>query len=344
MLKYLLLLVGLLLVSKEMVGQQLPQYSHYMLNPLLLNPAVAGADNYLDIRSGYRKQWVGLEGAPSTYYLSAHMPIFRRAYLNAPTPYHQEPQPKRSKYLENWRPSHRNTYQKVPANHGVGMLAQMDQAGGLKRTDVQAVYAYHLPLSNRLKMAAGIAAGLTQYSLNHELISFTDPNDPVAQDADYNRIRPNLSVGVIMYSNRFFGGVSLAQIIPASFSFKTTTPDVPAEQQRHVFAHVGYRWSVSNDIQVIPSVVVKYADATALSFDVNAKVYLKNFMWLGGSYRHDDAMVASAGIHLKQMLHLGYSYDLNTSHLSTVSTGSHEIMLGLTLLNKQAIFSKAQYW
>ncbi|MFC6997343.1 PorP/SprF family type IX secretion system membrane protein [Rufibacter roseus] len=338
------LLVCLVLASYLGWAQQIPHYSNYMLNPLLLNPAVTGVDNYLDLRTGYRNQWSGLEGAPESFYLSAHMPIARLDYVNPPSSYHQQPQPKRSKYLNNWRPFHRNTTQQIPANHGLGLLVQVDQAGGMKRTDVQATYAYHLPVTGTMKLAAGVAAGITQYGLNRDQISFIDPSDPVVNEESYHRIRPNLSVGLVAYDTRFFAGVSFAQVLPAPYTFRTSDPEVPAQQQRHFYGHAGYRIIISRDVNFIPSVVVKYADPTALSFDVNAKLYLRQFLWLGGSYRHNDAVTASAGFHWKNKMHLGYAYDLTTSALNTVSTGSHEIMLGLTLFNKQGVFSKSQYW
>jgi type IX secretion system PorP/SprF family membrane protein len=337
----LLCLLGSVTIS---FAQQIPHYSQYMLNPFLMNPAVSGVDNYIDVRSGYRNQWTGLEGAPTSYYLSAHMPVGRLDYVNPPSAYHQEPQARKSKYLNNWRPFHRNTSQKIPPHHGVGLLVQVDQAGGLRRTDAQAVYAIHVPVSATFKLAAGVAAGITQYGFNRELISFASGSDPVMNEESYRRIRPNLGMGLILYDARFFGGVSLAQILPAPYSFRTSNPDKPAEMQRHFYAHAGYRFIFSQHVSVLPSVVVKYADPTSLSYDVNAKVYLRDRLWVGGSYRSNDAMVASAGFHFKSMFHLGYAYDLTTSALNTVSTGSHEIMVGLTLRNRQSIFAKSQYW
>lgn len=341
--KHLFLLLLLAWLPSFGQAQQLPHYSQYMLNPLLLNPALSGTDNYLDIRTGYRNQWVGLEGAPTSYYLSAHMPLGRLDYINSATSFSPRPISK-GKYRNQWKPPHRSTSQKPRAHHGVGALVQVDQAGGLKRTDGQLTYAYHLPLNADLKLSAGVVAGFTQYSLNRDLLTFTAAGDPVTTAREYNRLLPNVGVGVMLYSSRLYAGISVAQVLPTPFSFRNSEPEVPAKQQRHVFAHGGYRFFLGKHFSVMPSLVVKHASPSPVSFDANTKVYWRDQFWVGGSYRHHDATVLMAGFQLRQLLHLGYAYDMTTSALSSVSHGSHELVLGLMLRNKRDIYSPSQYW
>ena len=45
-------------------AQQRMQYSQYLWNGYLMNPAFAGIEDYIDLRSGYSHQWAGFEGAP----------------------------------------------------------------------------------------------------------------------------------------------------------------------------------------------------------------------------------------------------------------------------------------
>src|SRR6478609_424201 len=53
-------------------AQQQGQYSQYMLNYYLINPAVAGTEDFIDLKSGYRMQYTGWNGAPRNYYVSGH--------------------------------------------------------------------------------------------------------------------------------------------------------------------------------------------------------------------------------------------------------------------------------
>src|ERR1700761_3787768 len=56
-------------------AQQRPQYTQYVFNNYLLNPAVSGIENYTDVKAGYRSQWTGLEGAPVTSYITINAPL-----------------------------------------------------------------------------------------------------------------------------------------------------------------------------------------------------------------------------------------------------------------------------
>ena len=47
-------------------GQQRPHYTQYVINPFIINPAIAGIDNYADLKMSVRDQWSGLNGAPKT--------------------------------------------------------------------------------------------------------------------------------------------------------------------------------------------------------------------------------------------------------------------------------------
>ncbi|WP_210487995.1 PorP/SprF family type IX secretion system membrane protein [Rufibacter aurantiacus] len=336
-------LLFLLCLPLSGLAQQIPHYSQYMLNPLLLNPAVSGTDNYLDVRTGYRNQWTGLEGAPTSYYLSAHMPLARMDYLSPPTTFRPQNAVK-GKFKNQWRPEYRNNAQKTRPHHGIGILMQADKAAGLKRTEVQLLYAYHQPLTPHLKLAAGVAAGFTQFGLNREMLSFGTAGDPVMNADEYNRLLPSIGVGALLYSPRFYLGASVAQILPTPFSFRETRSTVPAKQQRHFFGHAGFRLAVSSFLSVTPSVVVKYAAPSPVSVDLNTKVFWRDQFWVGGSYRLQDAAVLTAGFQYKHKFHLGYAYDLTTSGLSQVSYGSHELVLGLMLRNRRSIYSPSQYW
>jgi type IX secretion system PorP/SprF family membrane protein len=69
-----LLAITLLLTGYVVNAQQKPVYTQYVLNNYIINPAISGIENYTDLKLSYRKQWVGIEGAPSTFYMTIHGP------------------------------------------------------------------------------------------------------------------------------------------------------------------------------------------------------------------------------------------------------------------------------
>jgi type IX secretion system PorP/SprF family membrane protein len=73
--KTLLVLILFSSFAEVVTAQQKPQYTQYIFNYLLINPAVTGIENYTDLKAGYRSQWTGLQGAPVTSYLTVDFPI-----------------------------------------------------------------------------------------------------------------------------------------------------------------------------------------------------------------------------------------------------------------------------
>ena len=61
-------------------AQQRPHYTQYILNNYILNPALSGIENYTDVKLSARDQWVGLNGAPQTFYFTIQGPIGKKDY------------------------------------------------------------------------------------------------------------------------------------------------------------------------------------------------------------------------------------------------------------------------
>lgn len=59
-------------------AQQQPHYTQYVINNYILNPALAGIENYTDVKIGHRQQWTGITDAPVTTYVTVHMPIGKK--------------------------------------------------------------------------------------------------------------------------------------------------------------------------------------------------------------------------------------------------------------------------
>src|SRR5215831_20547302 len=60
------------------LSQQRPYYTQYILNNYILNPALTGIENYTDLKLSIRDQWVGLNGAPRTCYLTIQGPLGKK--------------------------------------------------------------------------------------------------------------------------------------------------------------------------------------------------------------------------------------------------------------------------
>lgn len=332
------IIIFALCISFKGFAQQKPQYTQYIFNQYLLNPALSGIENYLDFKAGYRKQWSGINDAPQTSFVSAHWALGdKQLWSNALTSFpEQTGNPMDRNFMQN--------YMSSPSHHGMGVTAVLDKTGPIKRLDANITYAYHLQLSNDFNLSAGVAAGISSISLDVNALSFDTPIDPVMNRALINQIKPDLSIGLWLYGARLFAGLSVQQILPQKLSFSGDNNYNLGKEAPHYFATAGYKFFVDDEISAIPSVMVKYVSPAPVSVDLNLKLAFKDKIWLGGSYRKDDSFAAMAGFNIGKMVNLTYSYDFTTSELNQVSNGSHEIVLGLLLNNIYKVPSYIRMW
>src|SRR5881396_3541479 len=85
--KKILLIITSSVVLSTSFAQQRPHYTQYILNNYILNPALSGIENYTDLKISGRDQWVGLNGAPQTFYLTIHGPLGKANYRTNATSY-----------------------------------------------------------------------------------------------------------------------------------------------------------------------------------------------------------------------------------------------------------------
>jgi type IX secretion system PorP/SprF family membrane protein len=329
--RFLFLCVAILTGVQFTYAQQRPQYTQYVFNSFLLNPAVAGIENYVDLKAGYRSQWTGLDGAPVTSYLTINAPLgsgFLQGDATAmPAGAGENP----------FSRSYTQDYMAAEPHHGVGFTVVSDRTGPISQTNMDFSYAYHLGLTDRLNLAVGVSAGLNHISLNTAEITLENPLDPAISNGNNSQWKPDLSVGMWAYSANYYFGASVQQLLKQNLYFNTTSSVTQSQTVPHYFFTAGIKLPVSEDVALLPSVLVKVIQPVPTTFDVNLKMAFQDIFWLGGSYRKDDSFGALAGINVSSSINIGYSYDFTTSALKTVSNGTHEIVIGILLNNKYKV-------
>jgi type IX secretion system PorP/SprF family membrane protein len=333
--KLFIILIGICNIT---FAQQKPQYTQYILNNYIINPAITGIENYIDMKAGYRQQWTGLQNAPVTSYLTAHMPLGKSNDWGSATSFG----------MVGENPlgiSYKSDYKASDPHHGIGIVAVVDKTGPLSNTTFDVTYAYHLGLAPRLNLALGIGAGISKVSLNTADLTLENPNDAaIANSGTINRLKPDINIGVWLYSAEFFFGASVQQLLPQTLSFSNNSSYNTGKTVPHTFITAGYRFWLNDDITVIPSVMLKYVNPAPLGIDFNTKIAFRDKIWIGGAYRKDDSFSGLLGFNVGSLFNISYSYDFTTSALNTVSRGTHEIVLGLMLNNHYKVTCPQKLW
>jgi len=335
----------LVLLANVMLAQQQPHYTQYIINNYILNPAIAGIENYTDVKLSHRHQWVGAFNGdePVTTYFTLHMPLGKKDYRTTATSFNMDGENPRGK-------SYREDYSAAAPHHGLGYKIIIDRTGPLNRFAGYVSYAYHIGIGPKTSIAAGFEAGVRSLNLNASKLNF-DPNNPGAVDPsvgnsnEINQIKPDFGAGVWVYSASYFIGLSAQQIIPQTVVFNNNS--LATEKGKtipHIFATAGYRFFVSDDITATPSIMAKFIQPTPAQVDVNVKFQYRDRFWAGAGYRFKYGFNAMLGLNISNTFNVSYSYDYSTTRINTISTGSHEIVLGFLLGNKYGDWCPKNVW
>lgn len=331
----------LMLTAGTLLAQQKPQYTQYTLNNYLLNPAITGIEDYADLKLGSRHQWSGLEGAPESYYATLHMPVNKDMTASYRGGRKSGETPKEGTMKKPTK------YRRVRAHHGLGGMAMSTRTGPLKRGSASLSYAYHQPITRNLRVAAGVAPGIIQYSLDPSYVTTAKQNDPAIMDGRINEVKFDLNMGLWMYSHNFYVGMSGAQLVPSKRQLISTggsAEDNKGELQKHYFLTGGYRIDLAPTFTLIPSVMVKMAQHSPVSFDATVKAMYSDRLFVAAAYRHKESVAAMAGLNISHLFDLAYSYDAGTFPLGSVNAGSHEVVLGFKIRNTRKVICPEWAW
>jgi type IX secretion system PorP/SprF family membrane protein len=279
------------------VAQQLPLFSQYMLNDYFQNPAIAGSRPYFDATSANRLQWIGIPDAPRTYALSLQGPL-------------------------------------KATNMGVGGYLFSGVTGPTRKIGFSGSYAYHITLTEKIKLSLSLSAGVVQFAVDASKLTLDNSSDYVFVNGYQSKVVPDLGASFYLYSppkdegtgNWWFGGY-VPQLFPAKLKL-FQSPVATGKLVSHFYVTGGYKFFLTDEFSAEPSLLLKIVSPVTPQIDFGGRVFYKNRMWLGATYRTKDAICTMVGYTYKENLTIGYSFDITTTKMKNFSNGTHELMIG----------------
>ncbi len=276
-------------------GQQTPIYSQFFQNPYVYNPAFAGKDGRSVAFITYRKQWIGIEGAPETSTLSFHTPMKR--------------------------------------NIAVGGMVYYDKRSLLKSTSVGLSFTYKAHLSEDQHMSFGLLGGVSMNNI--QLDNINDPailSDPALFDLVDSNLSPNASFGFRYHLKGFDFGFSLPSLFRREVVGIEQLATVELDPLKNYTIMASRRFDLGNgNLALEPHLLYRVTETLPDQWEALAVLHLKDLIWVGGSYRQEYGATALMGINLKEKLSLGYAYEFANTLVEGVPDGTHEVQLKINL-------------
>lgn len=297
-----------ILLSNITFAQQDAQYTQYMYNTIVVNPAYAGSRGVFNFTGLHRSQWVGLDGAPRTQTLSAHAPLGERV--------------------------------------GLGGSIVHDEIGPTQETYANVDFAYAIPTGERGKLAMGIKGGLRIFDVNFNRLNIFSVQqgqgvDPSFENNIEDQLSPTIGVGLFYYTDKFYLGLSAPNLLETSHLDRSKLSNSAsssqlAEERVNYYLSVGRTFDISDNVKFKPTLFSKLVFGAPLQIDATANFLLYEKLTLGAAYRWSAALSAMVGFQISNSTMIGLAYDRETTELgnSKINDGSYEIFMRFELFRK----------
>lgn len=296
--KKLTLLFVSIFMGSMLQAQQLPQLSQFMLNDFAVNPAIAGMNDYYQIKTSVRNQWVGIEDAPKTTLLSI--------------------------------------YGKSSDHVGLGGSVFNDQVGPTSRAGASLTYAYHLNFTDEVKMSMALSGGFTQFKIDKIGWNTFHTDDPLMDGAEAVNLVPDATFGLNIYEeDKWYLGIAVPQLLNSKLTLidedfvNNISLDMDGSLSRHIYLMGMYNLEIDHYWDLQPSVLFKTV-SNQNQIDMGLKTVYSDKFWMGMDYRTNGDISALLGFIIQEKFMIGYSYDIPNPDISQYTSGSHEFMFGVT--------------
>jgi type IX secretion system PorP/SprF family membrane protein len=291
--------------SLPMMAQD-PEFTQFYASPIYTNPAMAGT---ADCSGGgraslnYRNQWPNL---PGTLVTSAF----------------------------SWD----QHFEKVSG--GFAILATHDVAGeGLLTTSaLSGIYSYRLELNRKLTIIWAIEGQYIQRKLDFSKLRFADQivasrgfiNKTNEQLIDAPIIMPNMSTGMVLFTDRVYAGIAVHNVIePIQTFYQNTDSKLPRRYTVHAGSKIPLDRRKNSQRTLSPNILFMLQNKFTqlnLGFYYTERSFLTGLWYRQtfGEFHNADALMLLVGFK-KDNFKFGYSVDFTVSDAQAAAPVSHEI-------------------
>ena len=294
--KKLLMLLAFIVAGTTLNAQQEGQFTQYMYNKLPVNPAYAGARRVPSLTAIYRSQWIGFDGAPQSALASFSGP-----------------------FLSN--------------RVGIGVTVRHFKIGLQRDFSGSLAYSYDLVASEDVSFRVGLSGSIRSLGVAYTEAQANDPGDPSISNQKETDIYGNVGAGIyVTLKDHYYFGVSVPKIYSNVIGFANPNATLLAKEYPHFYGMAGAIIPVSEDINLMPAVLLKYVQNAPFDADINLNLDIRQKFTVGLSYRAGgdgpgDSVDLLAYWQATPQIGVGAAYDFTLSNLKDYTAGSFEILL-----------------
>jgi len=165
-------------------GQEASHFTQFYFNPSSLNPSLTGIDGQSAAFLSYKKQWVGIEGAPTVSQFSFQAPN--------------------------------------PTGIALGLNVNQDKRGPVGASSVLLSSGYNIPVNKDVYMRFGMSFGAAFFKTDIDALKFSSvATDPVLSGLLQNDIQLLANAGISFHSRMFHLGLAIPHLFQSNYLSNT---------------------------------------------------------------------------------------------------------------------------
>ncbi|EMR02844.1 PorP/SprF family type IX secretion system membrane protein [Cesiribacter andamanensis] len=273
-------------------AQEAPLYSQYFTNPFLYNPAFAGTDGHAVAFLTHRRQWVGIEGAPTLYGVSVHTP-----------------------------------FSKTMAG---GLQLRTESRGVLRSSVAMATVGYTAHFGEKHFLRMGLASGISHHTADFS--EATELQQPYLANWANQAMRFEAAFGINYHLRHFNLGLSLPQLTAQkviSADAQELFEFSPLEQWVGTASY--YAIITPEKVELEPLFIAQKVGEDKIRYEAGAVLYLNRTLWGGGTYRYQYGGTALLGLNLTPGISFGYAYEFANALVGSMLKSTHELQIKIRL-------------
>jgi type IX secretion system PorP/SprF family membrane protein len=286
----------LVLLSAQLLAQQLINSSYYFYKPLIYNPAFATKSSNVNAMIVHRNQWTGFNGAPQSNIFSID------SRLNG---------------------------KKI----GLGATFQSDKRGVNSRVGANIMYAYRIILAKDNFLSFGLSMGLFNYGINYSTLEVQDVNDPNIANGKQSAFLMSSAAGLAFINKKVEFGFSAPQLLSSKAKYKADGGgSIYYKEVPHYVNYFRYnhRLSKTRFMYLSPFYLLRFSPATPMQYDLGLLFDYKYKFWIGLVYKNQSAVSTNVGLCLYKRMAISYAFDYSIGNMAPYAGNSHEVMLNYT--------------
>jgi len=305
----LLFTIVLLLTCVSLTRAQYDvRLSQYFQAKPYYNPASVGATEDLNILALARMEWVGIKGAPLSFFAMADMPL---------------------------------TLGKT--QHGVGVVLLTESIGLFQNTHVGLQYAYKQKLFGGT-ISGGFQIGLVNQSFDGSKVEMVESEyhqqtDEAIPTSQVSGMGFDMNFGLFYTHKKFYAGIGMAHLIEPELQLGENAYSYIGRTYNFMG---GYNIQLPNPLFELQPSVFLLTDLQSFHTDITARLEYNKMFNGGVSYRVNESVGILFGVKIGRF-QAGYAYDFPITALGQATSGSHELYVRYSLKLKKTKTGKNRH-